>query len=68
MLLRNHVEPIWNSQEVQEADSGFIEQSDDDLERAQEVHKAFFPTQKLSIPGLSARASISRSMQRWALL
>ena len=52
LLLRNHVETILEFLKKSESDSGFHRAIRDDLERAREVHKAFFPDQELSIPGL----------------
>src|SRR5258708_9642944 len=52
LLLRNHVETILEFLKKSESDSGFHRAIRDDLERAREVHKAFFPNQELSIPGL----------------
>ena len=52
LLLRNHVETILEFLKKSESDSGFHRAIRDDLERAQEVHKAFFPDSELSIPGL----------------
>jgi serine phosphatase RsbU (regulator of sigma subunit) len=52
LLLRNHVETILEFLKKSESDSGFHRAIRDDLERAREVHKAFFPDKELSIPGL----------------
>jgi sigma-B regulation protein RsbU (phosphoserine phosphatase) len=52
LLLRNHVETILEFLKKSESDSGFHTAIRDDLERAREVHKAFFPDSELSIPGL----------------
>ncbi len=52
LLLRNHVETILEFLKKSESDSGFHRAIRDDLERAREVHKAFFPDPELSIPGL----------------
>src|SRR6266403_5724467 len=52
LLLRKHVETILEFLKKSESDSGFHRAIRDDLERAREVHKAFFPDQELSIPGL----------------
>lgn len=52
LLLRNHVETIVEFLNKSESDSGFHRAIREDLERAREVHKAFFPDQELSIPGL----------------
>lgn len=52
LLLRNHVETILEFLRKSESDSGLHGAIRDDLERAREVHKSFFPDQELSIPGL----------------
>ena len=52
LLLRNHVETILEFLKKSDSDSGFHRAIRDDLERAREVHKSFFPEEELSIPGL----------------
>ena len=53
LLLRNDVETISEFLKKSESDSGFIKALRNDLEDAEEVHKAFLPHENLSIPGLA---------------
>ena len=51
-MLRNHVETILEFRKKSESDSGFHKAMRDDLEKAQEVHRAFFPGGDVLLPGL----------------
>jgi sigma-B regulation protein RsbU (phosphoserine phosphatase) len=51
LLLRNHVETTLEF--LRKSESEFQRMLRTDLEDAKEVHKAFFPQQNLSIPGLA---------------
>jgi serine phosphatase RsbU (regulator of sigma subunit) len=53
LLLRNHVETVLEFLKKSESDSGIYRALHKDLENAQDVQKAFFPQENLSIPGLS---------------
>ena len=53
LLLRNHVETAIEFLKKSESDSDFHRVLRNDLEDAEEVHKAFFPHERLSIPGLA---------------
>jgi serine phosphatase RsbU (regulator of sigma subunit) len=53
LLLRNHIETFMEFLRKAESDSGVHRAIRKDLERAQDVQKAFFPQKDLSIPGLS---------------
>lgn len=53
LLLRNHVETLVEFLRKSQSDSGFHRALTNDLENAQDVQRAFFPQENLSIPGLS---------------
>ena len=53
LLLRNHVETALEFLKKSESDSELQIVLRNDLEEAKEIHKAFFPQQKLSIPGVA---------------
>jgi sigma-B regulation protein RsbU (phosphoserine phosphatase) len=53
LLLRNHVETLLEFLRKSESDSGIHRALHNDLENAKDVQKAFFPQEKLSIPGLT---------------
>lgn len=53
LLLRNHLETFLEYLRKSESDSAFHRMFHKDLEGAKDVQQAFFPPEKLSIPGLS---------------